>query len=91
MRSFWLCNFCVGYDRCGEIEKNHLKRGRFVLPVVGCTYSKEKKCWGPLLAENPANVTVNNTHEMSYACKGHFEIHKGGEYVKEDDSDKASR
>jgi len=85
-RSFWLCNFCVGYDRCGQIQKNHTINGKFILPVINCSQaSSDTKCWGPISPENPSEVTAFNTHEMTYACASHYEIHKGGEYIHEED------
>jgi len=85
-REFWLCRFCVGYDRCGQIQKNHTKKGKFILPVINCSQADgDTKCWGGVSPENPNNVTVFNTHEMTYACCGHIKIHKGGEYVTESD------
>lgn len=86
LSSFWLCNYCVGHDRCGQIKENHTKGGQFILPVITCS-QKDSKCWGVIKAENPNKVTVYNTDKMTYACEGHFEIHKGGEYVKQPDGD----
>ncbi len=52
-RSFWLCNFCVGYEACGQIEKNHMKNGRFILPTIDCAHmDSDTKCWGGVAAEN---------------------------------------
>lgn len=81
-RAFWLCNYCVGHDRCGLVKDNHTRKGRLMLPVIECGYNKQRgfECWGPLKAENPNEVGAFNTHEMTYACEGHFEIHQGGEY-----------
>ena len=86
-RSFWLCNFCVGWDRCGKIRENYVKDGRFVLPTVNCGYTGDldRPCWGGLSAENPAEVTISNTHEMTYACCAHINLYKGGEYEREPD------
>jgi RecB family exonuclease len=90
-RPFWLCNFCVGHDACEQIQKNHTKNGRFVLPVVQCGYTstEEDPCWGGLAAENPDDVTIYNTDKMTHACCGHINLHKGGEYEREPDGGEA--
>ena len=92
-RSFWLCNFCVGHDVCGQIQKNHTKNGRFVLPTIQCAYlpTEEEPCWGGLTAEFPDEVTAYNTHKMTHACCGHVNLHKGGEYEREPDGGQAIR
>lgn len=81
-RSMWLCNFCIGHDRCGEIREHFKTNGRFNLPVITCAFDGEDNCWG--------RVVSMPTYE--YSCEGHWEIHKGGVYVEkpEDDGDKAS-
>jgi len=92
-RSFWLCNFCVGHDTCGQIQDNYRKNGRFMLPTIRCGYgqfnqrgyTKEEPCWGGLSAESPKKITASNTHKMTYACCGHINLHKGGEYEREPD------
>jgi len=86
-RKFWLCDFCIGYDACGIIQNSHIKNRRFKLPVIDCSHKGDTLCWGSLGVENPNSVTVFNTDKMIYACAGHYEIHKGGEYVVEPDSD----
>jgi RecB family exonuclease len=85
-RSFWLCNFCVGYDNCKKIVDNHTVKGRFVLPTISCNQATTSgKCWGSLMAENPDDVTHDNTHLMTYTCVGHRKLWKGGEYEEEPD------
>lgn len=85
-RSFWLCNFCVGYEACGQIEKNHTKNGRFILPTINCSnVCSDTECWGGVSPENQKEVTMFNTNRMTYACCGHIELHKGGEYVVKTD------
>jgi len=94
-RPFWLCNFCVGHDTCGKIkDKFKDKRGRFILPTIECAYKGipfKGDCWGGLSAENPDSVTADNVDKMTYACSGHKEIHKGGEYVPEPDGGETIR
>ena len=83
-RKFWLCDFCVGYDRCGQIKDNYKKNGRFILPTINCAHPNERgPCWGGVTAENPDEVTASNTHQMTYACVGHRKLHKGGDYEEE--------
>lgn len=93
-RSFWLCNFCVGYDNCKTIKDNYNdKRGRFILPTIECANMStvECPCWGSLTAENPDTVTHDNTNEMTYTCRGHKKIHKGGEYEPKPDGGETIR
>lgn len=87
---FWLCNYCVGHDKCGIIKDSFVKNGKFKLPVVNCNYTdtQGEPCYEGLSAENPNKVTASTTDQMTYACVGHYQVHKGGEYVP--DSNKTS-
>ncbi len=79
-RSFWLCNFCIGHDRCGTIREHFKTNGRFKLPTIQCAFDGEDKCWGNRVA----------MLSLEYACEGHWNIHKGGLYESKptDDGDK---
>jgi RecB family exonuclease len=87
------CDWCIGYDNCGKIQDSFKVKGRFRLPVISCSFiSKSEPCWGNIHAVKDQEVDFDNVPSMLYACKGHTEVHGGGEYApKPDDSDKADR
>lgn len=76
--SFWLCNFCIGHDRCGEIREVFKTNGQFKLPIIRCEFHGQAPCWG----------NVISMPQLKYSCEAHWELHKGGEYVpKPNDGD----
>lgn len=87
----WLCPYCVGYDECGKLKRKLKERGRFKLPTIECAYREEDgDCWGSIypIKKQPKEVTLESALEIVYACKGHADLHDGGQYIPEEvDSD----
>jgi len=80
----WLCNYCIGWDVCGQIRNKFTVDREFRLPIISCRMEGDKNpCHGGLRVENPELVTMSNVDKMTYACRGHNEIHRGGEYEPE--------
>lgn len=89
----WLCNFCVGWEECGEIyDKFRGVDGKFRLPIISCDYSSvDGPCWGSIYPVENQVINKENIRETIYACKGHRELYNGGNYIPEEsDSDKVS-
>jgi len=87
-RKSWLCNYCIGWESCGELYSTFLVDGKFRLPVISCAHKdQDGPCWGGFSIENKEAVNVKNIHVATYACRGHIELHKGGEYVPKEDGD----
>lgn len=87
------CDWCIGHDNCGKIEKSFRVDGHFRLPTIDCSFrTQSESCWGSIHAVSDQDVDFENAPSMLYACKGHTEVHGGGKYAPNpDDSDKADR
>jgi len=80
----WLCNYCIGWEACGKIRNKFTVDRQFSLPIISCRMEgDENPCHGGLRVENPDAVRINSVDKMTYACRGHNEIHRGGEYTPE--------
>ncbi len=82
----WLCNYCVGYDACGELKDTFRVDGKFVLPIISCRHydpSDKEPCYGSLRVESPEQTSLARAKDMTYACKGHKEIDSEGSYLPE--------
>ena len=79
----WLCNYCVGYEVCGKVKDSFRVDGKFRLPTINCRFlnESERPCHGSLRVESPEETSILRASEMTYACKGHYEIHTGGDYT----------
>lgn len=80
----WLCNYCVGYDTCGEIYNNLRVDGKFRLPIISCAYGDlDGPCWGRIYPAEGQEIGPENVSEMAYVCKGHAGIPSGKGYLEE--------
>ena len=85
------CDWCVGYDNCVKIREKFEVDRKFKLPTISCSFAQaDQPCWGSIHAVADQDIGPENVDEIIYSCKGHGEVHGGGEYVEEpseDDSD----
>lgn len=82
------CDWCIGYDNCVDIRNKFKVDGKFRLPTISCGFaSASEPCHGSIHPVKEQSVDVENITEIIYSCKGHMEVHGGGEYTpKPDDS-----
>ena len=82
----WLCNYCVGYEPCGDLKDSFRVDRKFILPIISCRHydpSQKEPCYGSLRVESPKETSLALAKEMTYACKGHKRVDTGGEYTPE--------
>ncbi|MBV1928823.1 MAG: PD-(D/E)XK nuclease family protein, partial [Gammaproteobacteria bacterium] len=91
-KSGFPCEWCIGKDNCDTIRDKFRVDGKFRLPTISCSFHAESEsCWGSVYPVKGQVVTPDTVDEIIYACKGHGEIHGGGEYTpKPDDSGKTA-
>lgn len=83
------CDWCIGYETCGNIRDKFKVGGQFRLPTLDCNFGSDgQPCYGSIYPVKDQVVNADNADQIIYACKGHTEVHGGGEYIsKPDDSD----
>jgi RecB family exonuclease len=91
-KSGFPCQWCIGKEECDTIRDSFRVDGKFRLPTISCSFrSESESCWGSIYPVKDQIVTPDTVKEIIYSCKGHGDIHGGGEYKPDpDDSSKTA-